>query len=123
MSDRLDVLVVEDSPTLARSLERQLRSVGDVRVAYAVDEALARLAERVPDVVMCDYMLGEETGTDLLEQLAVSHPGVRRVLYSGYELDRWQTLLDGGVLHAALSKPWSFEELLRAIGAPAPRQP
>ena len=120
MSERIDVLVVDDSPTVARSVDRQLRGSCEVRLAGCVSDALALMDDHAPDVVLCDYQLGDDSGVELLEKVAQRHPDVRRVLYSGYELDQWRPLVDDGTVHAVLSKPWNLGDLFVALGLPIP---
>jgi len=53
------VLVVEDSPVCAKMLRITLEHAGhDVSVVGSVPEALAILSVDIPDVVICDLLLG-----------------------------------------------------------------
>lgn len=60
------VLVVDDEPTMRFCLERLLRAEG-FHVVTAADrtQALARVAEGVPDVVLLDVVLDDGEGYDL----------------------------------------------------------
>ena len=52
------VLVVEDEPAIARLLQVELGASGfEVRLAADGNEALAAVAEEVPDVVIADVMM------------------------------------------------------------------
>ena len=57
------VLVVDDEPTMRFCLERLLRAEGfQVMTAADRGEALVRLAERRPDVVLLDVVLDDGEG-------------------------------------------------------------
>lgn len=64
------VLVVEDEPALAMLLRYNLEHAG-FRVDEAADgeEALARIAEAPPDLVLLDWMLPSLSGIDVCRQI------------------------------------------------------
>jgi len=65
----VDILLVEDEPAHAEAVRRAFdRKRGQVNVRWAstLKEALARLAESVPDIVIADWMLPDGKGTDIL---------------------------------------------------------
>jgi len=65
-----EILIVEDSPTQATELQYMLESVGcKVRVARNGIEALARIAERRPTIVISDIVMPEMDGYELCRQL------------------------------------------------------
>jgi DNA-binding NtrC family response regulator len=112
---RLDVLVIDDNPAIGRALVRELREHCDVRVAHSLEAAWAEIDRRVPHAVICDYDLGSDSGLELLEHLVERHPGVRRVLFSGGESTAISQAVAAGVAQALLDKPWSTDDLLRAL--------
>jgi DNA-binding response OmpR family regulator len=60
------VLVVDDEPTMRFCLERLLRAEGfHVVTACGRNEALARIADRPPDVVLLDVVLDDGEGYGL----------------------------------------------------------
>jgi PAS domain S-box-containing protein len=64
------VLVVEDSPVQAELLRGDLATAGyDVDVASDGQEALHRVAEQRPDVIVSDVMMPEMDGYELCRQL------------------------------------------------------
>ncbi|WP_031550134.1 response regulator [Parvularcula oceani] len=70
------VLVVEDEPLIAAHLAGLARFEGASHVATAAsyDAAIAAAAQRRPDIVICDYDLGEGgTGVDVLRKLTAEH--------------------------------------------------
>jgi CheY-like chemotaxis protein len=80
---RVRVLVVDDSPLMARGLARALKSEHDVSTLTSAREALKRLTESDGfDVVMCDLMMPEMTGADFHRELERRKPDIaRRVLF------------------------------------------
>ena len=64
------VLVVEDEAALATMLRYNLEKQG-FRVEEAVDgqEALTRIAEAVPDIVLLDWMLPVMSGIEVCRQI------------------------------------------------------
>jgi PAS domain S-box-containing protein len=67
---RARVLVVDDEPSILRSLERLLGKQHDLTVAQSGREALALLHAGLHyDLVLCDLMMPEVSGIDVWEQL------------------------------------------------------
>ena len=66
----LRVLVVDDDPDINRLLQIRLRTRGyDVASAASGDEALARMDELCPDVILLDVSMPGASGLDVLEQV------------------------------------------------------
>ena len=112
------VLVVEDYPPLARSIQQGLREAG-----YAVDgaadgeEALA-LAEGTPyDGIVLDLMLPKMDGLAVLSRIRTTghRAGVLILTARDGVPDRVKGL-DGGA-DDYLMKPFAFEELLARLRA------
>ncbi|MDX1530752.1 MAG: SpoIIE family protein phosphatase, partial [Rhodothermales bacterium] len=66
---RHSVLVVEDNHTLRRLLEYRLGKHYDVRSAQHGEEALARVEEAAPDLIVSDIMMPKMDGFALLDAL------------------------------------------------------
>lgn len=112
---RLDVLVVEDEPKMARGLQRSLSIDHDVRIATTKQEALAELGQKAPDVLLCDHRLEWQKTDDLFEYVRDNHPRVRRVLYSFSNIEVWNDLLSRKVVDAAIPKSAPRNALLAAL--------
>ncbi|RTL57945.1 MAG: response regulator [Rhodocyclaceae bacterium] len=68
----LRFLVVEDQAAARQTLRMCIQSMGgfSVDMAQSHGEAMSRLRNRMPDVIICDYILGNSrTGQQLLEEL------------------------------------------------------
>jgi CheY-like chemotaxis protein len=112
---RLDILVVEDEPKMARGVRRSLSIDHDVRIATTKQEAMAQLRERAPDVLLCDHRLEWQKTDDLFEFVRDNHPRVRRVLYSFSNLEVWNDLLHRKLVDAVVPKSAPRNALLSAL--------
>jgi CheY-like chemotaxis protein len=112
---RLDILVVEDEPKMARGLQRSLSSEHNVRVASSKRDALAQLRERAPHVLLCDHRLEWQKTDDLFEHVRDNYPRVRRVLYSFSHLEVWNDLLQRKLVDAVVPKSAPRNALLAAL--------
>ena len=112
---RLDILVVEDEPKMARGLQRSLSGDHDVRVASSKQEALVQLRERPPHVLLCDHRLDWQKTDDLFEHVRDNYPRVRRVLYSFSHMEVWNDLLQRKLVDAVVPKSAPRNALLAAL--------
>jgi CheY-like chemotaxis protein len=112
---RLDILVVEDEPKMARGLQRSLSVEHNVRVASSKRDALAQLRERAPHVLLCDHRLEWQKTDDLFEHVRDNYPRVRRVLYSFSHLEVWNDLLQRKLVDAVVPKSAPRNALLAAL--------
>ncbi|MCA0177620.1 MAG: sigma-54 dependent transcriptional regulator [Proteobacteria bacterium] len=79
------VLVVDDEPDLLTLYELTLLREGhDVDTAASVEEAWARLTERVYALVICDLRLPDGNGLDLLRRLEAGKRRERVVVVTAY---------------------------------------
>ncbi|MEN0060753.1 MAG: response regulator [Myxococcota bacterium] len=78
----LDVLVIDDEPSVRRAISRLLREHRVIE-AHSVAEARRHLEEgNVPDVIVCDLMLDGELGSVLYESLREVDPDLaNRILF------------------------------------------
>ena len=74
------VLVVDDEPLVTAAVERMLRGKYQVLAAHSSQEALALVAERPFDAVLCDLMMPVMNGVEFERQLLVSNPSLARRL-------------------------------------------
>jgi DNA-binding NtrC family response regulator len=81
----LDLLLLEDDSLVGDTLRVIFEQWGfRVRWTQGSAAALAAVAERVPDLVVSDYHLGEgRTSREFLAALAAAHPSVPRIGFSG----------------------------------------
>jgi DNA-binding NtrC family response regulator len=80
------ILIVDDDAAIRTSLAEAVSEwEAEVRVAASATEALARVAERVPDLVLSDVRMPGASGVDLLELLRERAPDADVVLMTAYE--------------------------------------
>ncbi len=114
------ILIVEDEPALVTMLRYNLEAEG-FRVEEAADgeEALIKIAEEAPDLILLDWMLPRLSGIEVCRQLRRRPEGrnlpIIMVTARGEEADRVRGLDVGADDYIA--KPFSPKELLARIRA------
>ena len=111
-----DILVVDDSPGIVEAVAQVLDEEGyRVRTAANGREALCRVIERLPDVILLDLMMPIMDGWEFVAKLKKLPNGGRPriVLLSavrGLELEAGGTRADDW-----LGKPFTVEDLLNKV--------
>jgi two-component system phosphate regulon response regulator PhoB len=117
---RTRVLVVEDEEALATLLEYNLkREDFDVDLADDGEEALAKIDESAPDIVVLDWMLPKISGIEVCRRLR-ARPETKNIpvimlTARAEEADRIRGLETGADDY--ITKPFSMNELIARIGA------
>lgn len=115
-----NILVVEDESAISTLLQYNLEKEGyDVELAFDGEEALIMCAERVPDLIIMDWMMPKLSGVETCRRLrrkkiTLKVPIILLTARSE-ETDR-VTGLDVGA-DDYISKPFSIPELLARIRA------
>jgi len=122
-----DVLVIDDEPVVREAVRRVLEADG-LRVATAEDamSGLGHPALAACRLVLCDVMLPDRSGIDVLRELAHARPDLPVVLITGYATpDLAERAREAGAA-AFLAKPFEAFELTecvrRALETRAPRE-
>ena len=113
----MDILVVDDEPTLRRTIRTALESLGH-RVAEAADQAqaLQRVGQGRPDLILLDLRLGRESGLDVLAALLRAAPGLGVVVITAYaSVDTAVEAMRRGALDY-LPKPFTPGQLADLLG-------
>lgn len=124
-SERPIILLVDDDPAVLVSLARVLMSEGwNVITATNGTEALERLKEHQPDLMITDLSMGAVSGWDLL-----FHENMQRPTLPIFVITAHPPAMVGGAdrfASAFFQKPLDLDQLVAAIrrrlapGAPAP---
>src|SRR5579872_3064849 len=117
---RARVLVVDDESMFGKAVERMLGDTHDVVFESKARKALDRIsAGEVFDVILCDLMMPDVTGMDLVEELERTHPAsaARVALTTGGEFtDRAREFLRRS-RNRRISKPFAKLELDRLLAS------
>lgn len=124
MSD-CDVLVIDDEPVVRDAARRVLEANG-LRVATADDAAsgLAHPGLAACRLVLCDLMLPDRSGIEVLNEVARRRPALPVLVITGYATaDHASEARQAGAA-GFLAKPFAASELMAAVraalaGAPA----
>jgi len=112
------VLIVDDEVAFANSLRRLLKSEHQVSIVANGREALARVqaGERF-DVILCDLMMPEMTGSDLYAQLTELAPdqASRIIFITGGAFSPTSQLFLERVPNTCFEKPCDIQKLRSAI--------
>ena len=112
------ILIVEDDRALAQLLKDNLDFEG-YTVDWAGDgrEALAKVREQAPDLVLLDLMLPQLDGLEVCRQLAATDPRTPIIIITARQ--RQEDKIQGLELGADdyVTKPYALEELLARIRA------
>jgi DNA-binding response OmpR family regulator len=121
MSSSKRVLLVEDEATLRTIIARNLVARGHrVVEAESARQALARLNEDEPDLLLLDINLPDRSGWDVLREMRRQGKNIPVVIVSAVRvsaarLEEFRPL-------AFLPKPFPLEALLRVVEDARPRR-
>ncbi len=112
----VNILVVDDEVSLRRTIRTALESMGHrVSEAGTSGEALHRVSQGRPDLVLLDLRLGRESGLDVLEQLLKASAGLGVVVITAYAaVDTAVEAMRRGALDY-LAKPFTPKQLAELI--------
>ncbi len=111
-----DILLVEDDAELRDLVQNRLSETGyEVRTAVTGPQALERVAEKVPDVVLLDIMLPEMDGLEVCRRLRADFPLMYILMLTARseEMDRVVGLEVGADDY--VTKPFSLSELVARV--------
>jgi CheY-like chemotaxis protein len=111
------ILVVDDEPVIRDSIRELLESRGlDIETASTAQDAIACVSHLPPDLLIVDWMLGEEMdGLQLAQALRQSQPHLPTIVITGYPSDELQSQIDAISDTWLFSKPWPFDQFMQLI--------
>jgi DNA-binding response OmpR family regulator len=112
------VLVVDDEAYIVTSLEYVMQSAGfKVAIAHDGEEALARVAEIVPDLVILDLMMPKIDGFEVCEKIRANPlwEGIRIIILTakGRDFERKKGISLGADDY--MTKPFSTRDILKRV--------
>ncbi|MBX7193509.1 MAG: PAS domain S-box protein [Sandaracinaceae bacterium] len=111
------VLLVDDDQVVVRALVRALRGHHDVVGVTSARDALEEIERQVPEVIVCDVMMPDTTGGELVERVVARWPSLatRVVFLTGGAFGEGGRDLASRQGTRILHKPVSLGELLETI--------
>ena len=112
------VLIVDDEPNIVISLEFLVKKEGfTVAVAADGEEALAKVAEFSPDLILLDVMMPKKSGFEVCEALRAdpARSGLKIIMLTakGRDTEMAKGLALGA--DAYMTKPFSTKDLVAKI--------
>lgn len=111
------LLFVDDQPEILAALRRNMyrrRSEFECTFVTSGPEALVRLEQGDIDVIISDMRMPGMDGADLLQRVKERHPGIVRLVLSGYA-DQEMSLRVVSAAHQFLSKPSDADVLCAVV--------
>ena len=116
MTDRCDILVVDDEPVVSDAIRLVLGHAGfEVTAVPDVETALAHPALDGCRLVICDLMLPGLSGFDALHAMRQRRPELPIVMTTGYATPEQEELVLAAGATAFLPKPFDDSELLTLV--------
>jgi DNA-binding response OmpR family regulator len=112
------VLVVDDEVNIVTSLEYVMKAAGyDVATAYDGEEALTKIAEIVPDLVILDVMMPKLDGFEVCEKVRANplwdSVSIVMLTAKGRDSEREKGLSLGA--NDYLTKPFSTHDIVKRV--------
>ncbi|RYZ64883.1 MAG: response regulator, partial [Proteobacteria bacterium] len=111
MQSNLDILLVEDSLVQALSLQAVLQKKGwSVRIEATAESALRSLSEKIPNLILTDYVLPGMRGDEFCRQIRLKLPTRSLPIIMLTEDERTQNVVSGIDSGVDLFLPKSVDE-------------
>ena len=112
------VLIVDDEPNIVISLEFLMKREGfEVSIARDGEEALRKVEESMPDLILLDVMMPKKSGFEVCQRLRgnPAYAGLKIIMLTAKGRDTEVTKgLDLGA-DAYMTKPFSTKELAAQV--------
>ena len=109
------VLVVDDDPVVAKSIDRVLTAKGFAVInAQSGEDALQKLKNETYDVVFTDIKMPGISGIEVAERIKASQPWLPVVIITGYGSQENQSRAEAAGVSDFLNKPLSPEMIERS---------
>jgi len=116
MPEKARILIVDDDPTIRRTMAVILQQEGYVvETAENGEEAIAKSEANFYNLALIDVRLPDIEGTKLLTLLRETYPRMVKIIMTGFPvLDNAVEAINRGV-DGYLTKPMSTEKLLKTV--------
>lgn len=115
---KITLYIIDDEEEMVTTLKQLFKGNRRYKVyGFSSATEVRETAKRVqPQVVICDYIMPECEGIDLLRELKQSYPKMRSILLTGQVFDK--AIVDGleeGVVNYYFSKPCNHQNLEETV--------
>ena len=108
----MDLLIVDDEASLRDFLTIVFEEEGcRVETAATLADAHAALQKREPDLVLCDLMLPDGSGLDLLREIKIQNPSIAVVMITAHTSTKSAVEALKAGAHDYIAKPFDIDEL------------
>ena len=116
MSEKLQVLLLDDEPIVAKRLKPALEKIGcEVEVFLEPKGALQRIEQKEFDIVVTDIRMDEIDGLQVLEHVVKKSPRTKVIIITGYAMmSLAQKAMEKGAFDF-IAKPFQPDDLRRVI--------
>lgn len=112
------VALIDDHAMVRQGIKDRLEREDDIMVVGEADSREAGIAlveQLMPDIVVLDIRLRNDSGIEVAKKLRADHPGVKILILSAYDYDQYVRALARVGVDGYISKENSQEELVQAI--------
>jgi len=115
--EKMRVLLVDDETEFVTALAERLSLRGFVtETAFSGEEALGKISQSRPEVVLLDMLMPGMSGLEVLKQIKRDHPEIKVILLTGRgSWDGIQGIREGA--YDCLMKPIQIEELMQIMAS------
>ena len=112
------VVLVDDHAMVRQGIRYRLDQEDDIIVvgeAESREAGIALVEQLLPDVVVLDIRLRQDSGIEVAKKIRAEHPSIKILILSAYDFDQYVRTLTRVGVHAYISKENSQDELVQAI--------
>ena len=109
------VLVVDDNPGHCHIAEECLKGSYEIEIAYGGEEAISKIYDFNPSVILLDIMMPRLTGDELVKMIKAWKPEIRVIMVSANLTPEIENECMQNGAFACISKPMNFEKLHETI--------
>lgn len=115
---KVTLYIIDDEEAVVTALREVFKPNKRYRVRghTTVAGALADMAEHPPQLLICDQLMPEREGLELIAELKGRHPGLRAILLTGQSLEaELMRQLQSGLVDLYMAKPYNQAALEEAV--------
>lgn len=114
------ILIVDDHPLVREGMAARIAPQSDLEIcgeAESVDEALAQVKEKRPDLVVVDIQLAESHGIELIKEIHDRFPKVKMLVVSAFDESLYAERTVRAGAHGYINKRELQENIVDALRA------